>query len=174
MSNIDEVLTALRRVIRATDLQSKYLEKNVGLTAPQLLLLQLLGNRSTPTTSGTLAREMNLSQATVTTILDRLEARGLVNRERSRSDKRKVLVALSENGARTRNLAPAPLQEYFATQFLSLQDWEQAMIVAALQRIAQMMNAQNLDASPVLDVGPLDRESGMAEYKTRNKTHSVQ
>ncbi|NPU93581.1 MAG: MarR family transcriptional regulator [Gammaproteobacteria bacterium] len=153
-------------------MQSKYLEKTVGLTAPQLLLMQLLSTRNIPTTSGTLAKEMSLSQATVTTILDRLEVRGLVRRERSRSDKRKVHVALSEDGVKTLKLAPTPLQEYFVQQFQSLQDWEQTMIVSALQRIAHMMNAQNLDASPVLDVGPLDRESVPPSTKRRKKSRS--
>jgi hypothetical protein len=37
--------------------------------------MQLLGNRNVPTTSGTLTKEMSLSPAPVTTILDRLEAR---------------------------------------------------------------------------------------------------
>jgi hypothetical protein len=31
------------------------------------------------------------------------------------------------------------------------------MIISALQRVAQMMDAQHIDASPVLDVGVLDR-----------------
>jgi len=160
VNSIDDVLTALRRVIRATDLHSKHLEKTAGLTAPQLLLLQILQSRaSNKVTSGALADEMSLSQATVTTVLDRLEARELVQRQRSSSDKRKVYVTLTEEGARTLKLAPAPLQQYFAQQFQALEDWEQTMILSALQRIAHMMNAQNLDASPVLDVGALDRDT---------------
>ena len=42
MNSIEEVLVALRRVIRATDLHSKHLAKTTGLTAPQMLLLQIL------------------------------------------------------------------------------------------------------------------------------------
>lgn len=167
MNSIEDVLTALRRIIRATDLHSKHLEKTAGLTAPQLLLMQILSNRKDKMTSGALADEMNLSQATVTTILDRLELRGLVLRQRSTTDKRKVYVTLSDEGARTLKLAPAPLQQYFAQQFQALEDWEQTMIIAALQRIAHMMNAQNLDASPVLDVGPLDRDTPASAKKPR-------
>ena len=67
MERIDEVLVALRRIIRATDLHSKYLAKTTGLTAPQILLLQTLRNKGEDTVGG-LAKEMSLSQATVTTI----------------------------------------------------------------------------------------------------------
>lgn len=156
MSSADEVLTALRRVIRATDLHSRHLEKTVGLTAPQLLLLQTL-RQCGQVTIGSLAKDMNLSQATVTTVMDRLEERGLVTRTRSNTDKRKVFAALTESGDKLLINAPTLLQQQFIRQFQDLQDWEQAMILAALQRVAQMMDAQHLDASPVLDIGALDR-----------------
>ncbi len=156
MNAADEVLTALRRVIRATDLHSRQLEKSVGLTAPQLLLLQILRQRG-EVTIGALAREMNLSQATVTTVMDRLEERALVRRRRSDADKRKVFAALTEDGDKLLVNAPMLLQQHFIRRFQDLQDWEQAMILSALQRVAQMMDAQHLDASPVLDIGPLDR-----------------
>ena len=95
LNHIEEVLIALRRVIRATDLHSKYLAKTTGLTAPQILLLQTLRDKG-QVTIGELAQEMSLSQATVTTILDRLEKRGLVYRQRSQTDKRKVHAYLTE------------------------------------------------------------------------------
>jgi hypothetical protein len=50
-----------------------------------------------------------------------------------------------------------PLQYQFTRQFGDLQEWEQTMILASLQRVAHMMDAQHIDASPVLDVGLLDR-----------------
>jgi len=147
---------ALRRVIRATDLHSKYLAKTTGLTAPQILLLQTI-NKKSDVTIGELANDVSLSQATVTTILDRLETRKLVYRKRSDEDKRKVYVRLTDSGSDTLAHAPPLLQEQFIQQFSGLQEWEQTMIISALQRIATMMDAQNIDASPVLDVGTLDR-----------------
>ena len=96
MERVNEVLVALRRIIRATDLYSKHLAKNTGLTAPQMLLLQTLRNKGGETV-GAIAKEMSLSQATVTTILDRLEKKSLVIRERSTSDRRNVLVYLTDN-----------------------------------------------------------------------------
>lgn len=150
----------MRRVIRATDLHSKYLAKTTGLTAPQILLLQTIRDKG-EVTIGELANEISLSQATVTTILDRLEKRCLVYRERSKEDKRKVHAYLTEEGVNILKDAPIPLQDQFASQFNVLQDWEQTMIISSLQRIAQMMDAQDIDASPVLDVGLLDRQDAM-------------
>jgi DNA-binding MarR family transcriptional regulator len=162
LSSTDEVLVSLRRVIRATDLHSKYLAKTTGLTAPQILLLQTIRDKG-QVTIGELANEISLSQATVTTILDRLEKRNLVYRERSEQDKRKVHAYLTDTGVETLQAAPTPLQEHFTRQFGDLQNWEQTMIIASLQRVAQMMDAQHIDASPVLDIGIIDRHGALSE-----------
>ncbi|WP_237055804.1 MarR family winged helix-turn-helix transcriptional regulator [Microbulbifer sediminum] len=156
MDKIEEVLITLRRLIRATDLHSKQLVKTAGLTAPQLLLLQAIREKG-QVTIGALAKEISLSQATVTTILDRLEKRGLVYRERSSEDKRKVHAYLTDKGMDFIRDAPTPLQEHFVRQFRDLREWEQSMIISSLQRVALMMDAEHIDASPVLDIGDLDR-----------------
>ena len=158
VDTIEQVLICLRRLIRATDLHSKQLMKTSGLTAPQLLLLQAIQNKG-EVTIGELAQEISLSQATVTNILDRLEKRGMIFRERSHSDRRKVHAYLTDHGTAVLKDAPTPLQEQFVRQFSNLHNWEQSMILSALQRIAQMMDAQHIDASPVLDIGELDRQA---------------
>jgi DNA-binding MarR family transcriptional regulator len=162
LSSTDEVLVSLRRVIRATDLHSKYLAKTTGLTAPQILLLQTIRDKG-QVTIGELASQISLSQATVTTILDRLEKKQLVYRERSNKDKRKVHAHLTDRGIETLKEAPTPLQEHFVRQFGSLQNWEQTMIIASLQRVAHMMDAQHIDASPVLYVGAIDRQDNTSD-----------
>lgn len=162
LGRIEEVLVALRRVIRATDLHSKHLAKTTGLTAPQILLLQTIRDRG-EVTIGELATDVSLSQATVTSILDRLEKRELIYRERSKTDKRKVHAHLTDGAMEVLKSAPIPLQAQFTRQFGDLQEWEQTMIISALQRIAQMMDAQHIDASPVLDIGMLDRQNAGLE-----------
>ena len=158
MDQIDAVLIALRKVIRATDLHSKYLAKNTGLTTAQLLILQSIQNMG-EVSLGEISKKISLSQATVTSILDRLVDKGLVYRERSTEDKRKVHAYLTEDAVALIKDAPAPLQEQFTKQFEALNEWEQSMMISSLQRIAQMMDAEEIDASPVLDVGILDRKN---------------
>lgn len=156
MDHLEQVLTSLRRVIRATDLHSKRLAKISGLTTPQILLLQAI-RKLEGAAIGQLAEEVSLSQATVTSILDRLEKKEYIERERSTVDKRKVHVHLTDLGTEILRDAPTPLQEHFSRQFNDLQEWEQTMMIASLQRVAYMMDAEHIDASPVLDVGTLDR-----------------
>lgn len=153
MQRDEELLVALRRVIRAIDLRSKQLSKDVGLTGPQLLVLQNIG-KMPGIMVRQIAENINLSPATVTSILDRLEARELVQRVRSTEDKRRVGVFLTPTGETALNSAPLPLQEHFINRFSKLQDWEQSQMVATMQRIASMMDADEIDASPVLDISP--------------------
>lgn len=158
MDRIEEVLVSLRRVTRAIDLHSKYLMKTAGLTAPQMLILQTLRDQGDAIISD-IAGQVSLSQATVTSIIDRLEKRGLVTRARSSQDKRKVYACLTDEGFELIRNAPTPLQDYFKRQFGDLHDWEQTQILSSLQRLAQMMDAQHIDAAPLLDVGAIDRQS---------------
>lgn len=155
-NSLEDVLIALRRVIRATDLHSKFLAKTTGLTTPQMLLLQILSQKGAITV-GELAGGMSLSQATVTTILDRLEKRELVTRRRSTTDRRKVYVHLTETASAMLLEAPVPLQQQFAQRFGELEHWEQTQLLASLQRLASMMNASTLEASPLLHSGAVDR-----------------
>src|SRR5690606_3435315 len=107
-------------------------------------------------TIGVLARKISLSQATVTDIIVRLENRGLLVRERSETDKRYVYLHLTETGRKALANAPTPLQESFGKRFLELKEWEKSMILSSLQRLAELMDAEEIDASPILDPGPID------------------
>lgn len=152
MKRVDEVLVSLRRIIRATDIHSKKLSKHSGLTSPQLLILMAI-DKLGDVTIGTVAKDVNLSQATVTTILDRLEKRGLVQRVRSEVDRRRVHAKLTNEGHKIVADAPSPLQESFVEQFDKLPEWEQTMILSSLQKLAELMQASDIDAAPVLHVG---------------------
>ena len=166
MEVITEVLVALRRIIRATDLRSRHLMKIAGLTAPQLLVLRTIHQRG-ELSVGDLAHRISLSQGTVTSILDRLVARGLVTRERAREDRRKVLLRLSPEGKTVLQHAPQPLQDHFVSEFNALPSWEQHMILAALQRVSDMMNAGEIDAAPVLAIGALDQRESLPNEEYR-------
>ena len=156
MENSQRTLVLLRQIIRSTDMQDKEISRSTGLTLPQLMVMQTL-RESLRLTTGELAKEMALTQATVTSILDRLEKKSLIARERGTEDKRKVWVSLTDSGLELMKGAPTTQQDIFVRHFEDMQTWEQSMVVASLERVAFMLNAQHLDAAPVLDIGQLDR-----------------
>lgn len=147
-----QVLVALRRIIRATDLHSRRLLREYGVTGPQLLVLRAVGEQGERSSSA-LARGISVSLATVADIASRLESRGLVTRQRSFSDKRQVVVSLTEQGQRVLDAAPPPLQESFTRQLAELSEWEQTQMLAVLQRIVAMMEAEELPTGPIVTPG---------------------
>ncbi|MEX0617382.1 MAG: MarR family transcriptional regulator [Pseudohongiellaceae bacterium] len=144
----DEVIVALRRVIRSVELHSRNLVSTHGLTAPQATLLRALTDG--PITAGGLATRVNLSQGTVTDILNRLEQRGLITRERDEEDRRRVIVDLTDKSRTILKSSPPLLQTRFTSRFNALEDWEQSLLLASLQRIAHMMDADDIVVPPVL------------------------
>jgi len=158
----DDVLISLRRIVRATGRYSRRLSKEAGLTAPQLLVMQAILSEE-EMTMGEIAKSVSLSQATITSILDRLENRGLVERYRGKEDKRRVYAHVTEAGKALLQKAPTPLQVEFAQRFNQLENWEQTQILSSLQRVAAMMKAEDIDASPVLDLGAVDRAHKVLE-----------
>ncbi|MGI9280472.1 MAG: MarR family winged helix-turn-helix transcriptional regulator [Endozoicomonas sp.] len=150
----NDVLVSLRQIIRATDLHSKRMIKVCGLTIPQVMVLRAIATLGDVTVKR-ISQNVSLSQATVTTILNRLEDREYIERVRSTKDKRIVNARLTTAGRSVLATTPPLLHEKFIERFESLEDWEKTQLLSALQRVATMMDAESIDAAPVLDVGTL-------------------
>lgn len=148
----EAVLRSLRRIIRAVDLYSRKLVTQTGLSGPQLICLRQLASRA-PMQTSHLADAVNLSSATVCGILNRLEQRGLVVRERQEDDRRRVLVSLSEAGQDTVDHAPPALHDSFIFKLRALPPEQRAAIGQTLASIVSMMAADELDAAPILVPG---------------------
>ncbi|WP_263079133.1 MarR family winged helix-turn-helix transcriptional regulator [Endozoicomonas sp. Mp262] len=147
----NDVLVSLRRIIRATDLQSKRMIKVCGLTIPQIIVLRVIDTLGDVTVRK-ISQDVSLSQATVTTILNRLEERKYVERVRSSLDKRIVYARLTETGHSVLATAPTLLHEKFIERFEALDEWEKTQLLSSLQRVAAMMDAECIDAAPLLDI----------------------
>jgi DNA-binding MarR family transcriptional regulator len=156
----ESMLIAIRRVIRAVDLHSRHLAQSHALTGPQALLMRELAAAGELAPSD-LARRVSLSQATVTDIIKRLERRKLLSRLQDPNDRRKVRLRLTESGKDLQSHSPPLLQDTFVSRFADLQPWEQHMLLSTMQRIAALMDAQTLDAAPLLSSDPLDPEIPM-------------
>lgn len=157
----DLIVASIRRIVRAVDLHSRHLVDEHGITAPQLAVLAEAG-RLGGSSIGTIARGVHLSQPTVSGVLDRLERRGLVCRERSERDRRAVVVTVTEKGEQVLHESPSLLQDRFRQELAHLEGWERHWLLAALERIAAMMDAESIKAAPVLDA-PIRTEGGEIE-----------
>ncbi|MFN3239350.1 MAG: MarR family winged helix-turn-helix transcriptional regulator, partial [Pseudomonadales bacterium] len=114
MDRTNATLTALRRVLRATELHSKEVAQSVGLTPVQLRLLKFIGECEAGNAKY-LAVQMRVSQATVTALLDKLEQRHMIERTVSRYDRRQKMISLTPKGRQAIEEAPDPIQRLFAS-----------------------------------------------------------
>lgn len=147
-----QVVKAIRRIVRAIDLRSREVSRLTGLTIPQIVVLQGIRDLGEVTTKA-LSDNADLSSATVVTILDKLEEKGLIKRYRSVSDRRIVHAKLTGIGAEVAANLPGLLHQEFEKKFASLNSDERKQLVAAIEQIAEMMNAHKLDAAPILMTG---------------------
>jgi DNA-binding MarR family transcriptional regulator len=164
------ILRALRRITRSIALHSRQLAACSNITAPQLICLRAVIDNGQPITATAISREIHVSPSTVVGILDRLEDKGLVRRERGREDRRIVFVSATEAGVALAESTPSPLQKKMADALNELPELEQATITLSLERIVRLMESDGVTpvneeaVSPILEVpdGSVPPESGLA------------
>ena len=148
------VLQSLRRIIRAVEMHSKKLAHSHKITGPQLGCLAAI-KEDGPLTTTKLAQAVYLSPSTIVGIVDRLEEKMLVTRHRGSKDRRQVQIFLTEAGEQLLDRAPSALQDTLAEALKSLPELEQVSITLALEKIVDLMEAGKIEASPMLETGPL-------------------
>lgn len=94
---VDRTGRALQHYQRSVQAFDDAVGRWLGVGPADLRCLDFLSEG--PRTAGELAHGAGLRPAATTTLIDRLEARGLVRRTRSTEDRRRVLVAMTEEGA---------------------------------------------------------------------------
>ncbi|GGX70696.1 hypothetical protein GCM10011309_21060 [Litorimonas cladophorae] len=156
-TRVNDALIALRKIQQRTDQASKILAQTVGLTPSQLNVLLHLQDRG-ETSAGEIATLTHLKHATITALVDKMVERGFVSRRKSDEDRRKVWVKLEPEGEAAILSAPNLLQETFRTRFEKIPSWQQAMLVAALEQVASIIDAENIEAAPVLHSGAINEK----------------
>jgi len=155
MQPTTDLLTAiidnLRRVFQAINSKSKKAELETGLTGPQLWAIKVLAE-SAPIKLSDLARKMYLHPATVVGIIDRLEIRGLVERNRSRKDRRVVEIGLTKIGNQIVCQSPAVAQGLLLKGLEELSDNKLAVISEGLEQLAMILEAK--ESLPQLVLSP--------------------
>ena len=111
------LVTAARNVV---GLYRPILEP-LGLTHPQYLVMLALWERS-PRSLRELAGELALEPATLSPLVKRLEAQGLVTRARREGDERVLDVALTDDGRALRRRALAVPEQVMARTGMTVDD----------------------------------------------------
>jgi len=145
------VLTSLRRIIRTVNLESKRIEKEYGVSIPQLLCLHFLRKQPHYQASHKqLKDQLSLNASTITGIISRLEKKGLVAKLPRHGDRRVSLVTLTSRGEDLLINSPQPMHLKLSRKLEKLSQEELDNLQQAFVLISNFLEADEIDASPIL------------------------
>jgi DNA-binding MarR family transcriptional regulator len=142
-SMVAEIMDNIRRVFQVVNEQSKKVERETGLTGPQVWAIKVISEFA-PLRVSDLAKKMYLHPATTVGILDRLEKRGLIARTRSSGDRRVVDVTLTDEGRTFVESSPEVASNKITHGLESHDMSELTIIYQGLDRLTQILDATGL------------------------------
>lgn len=145
---IPEVVDNFRRIFQAVDMLARAIEKETGLTGPQLWALKILDNGA-PMRVSELARQMYLKPATVVGIVDRLEMKNLVTRNRSLEDRRAVDLELTALGRELAGRSPEVAQVMLVQGLSALTHEDFEVVAEGLRQVVRILGAEQLVPQPL-------------------------
>ena len=146
---IPEVIDNLRRIFQAVGEYYRAAERETELTGPQLWALKLLLD-SSPMRVSELARRMFLAPATVVGILDRLELKQLITRNRSTKDRRAVDLYLTEAGKEVVAKAPEVAQVVLVEGLAALTEEQFRSVSEGMKHVVRILGAEGIAPQPLL------------------------
>jgi DNA-binding MarR family transcriptional regulator len=143
---LTELAAALREMSDATVFHHMSIAERLGLHATDTKTMSVL-ERLGPMSAGEIAAHTGLASASVTNLVDRLEARGLVERAPDPADRRRVIVRVSPDAVA--GFAPhfAPMRKASEAMLAGYTLAELKIILDFVRRSAERLRAQTALAS---------------------------
>ena len=158
-----DILIKIRKIVRSIDIESKKIQRDYGVSIPQVLCLNFLNDSPNyQSTQGEIRKFLNLNSSTVSGIIDRLEKKGLLARLPKSGDKRVVNIALTSSGEKLLNSIPSLLHEQLSERLQKLEDEELIKVEQSLETLIGLLDIEQVEASPLItmesDLEDIDEE----------------
>ncbi len=148
-----EVLVKIRRIVRSINLESKKIQKEYGVSIPQVLCLGYLQRAPQfQSTQGEIRKYLNLNASTVSGIIRRLEKKGYLARLPKSGDKRVVNIALTTSGDQLLGKIPALLHEQLTEKLNRLEPDELERVQNGLDTLVKLLDIGSIEASPMITI----------------------
>ena len=149
-----DILIKIRKIVRSVDIESKKIQKEYGVSIPQVLCLNFLHETvNYQATQGEIKKFLNLNSSTVSGIVNRLEKKGLIARLPKSGDKRVVNIALTSAGDKLLGSIPSLLHEQLSEKLQKLDDSEIKKVEESLKTLVQLLEIEQVEASPLITLG---------------------
>ncbi|MFP4470415.1 MAG: MarR family winged helix-turn-helix transcriptional regulator [Bacteroidales bacterium] len=165
--NYTEILIHIRKIVRALNLESKRIQKEFGVSIPQLLCLGFLSeSKDYKATHKQVAEFLTLNRSTVTGIISRLERKGLVARLPKMGDRRVTYITLTSAGFKMLENSPRLMHERLASTLPKLPEKDLKNIDHSLKTLIGCIGIDQTDASPIFTIDdPLHVYEENTEHK---------
>lgn len=141
---VKQIIFLIRKLMHGAELYTKELNKKYSITSAQLnCLLAIYENGPLPPSQ--IARRMLVNSSTVTGVIDRLELKGLVERQRNSADRRVIYIRLTPNGKEMAKVAPPPIQQRVIDGLQQMPADELDQIILSLAKLTKMLDFQDLE-----------------------------
>lgn len=146
-----DILIKIRKLVRSIDIESKKIQKDYGVSIPQVLCLNFLHDSPNyQSTQSEIRKFLNLNPSTVSGIINRLEKKGYLARLPKSGDKRVVKIALTSAGDKLLDTIPALLHEQLSEKLQRLNADEVRMVESGLETLVKILDIGQLEASPMI------------------------
>jgi len=156
---IKDIVSDVRRLVRAVYLDASKISRRFGLTAAQNAVIRCLHSEG-PISSAELSRKLFVTPSNITGIIDRLEKKDLVARVRQESDRRVVMITLTQTGKKLGRALPDPVESRFISQLADLEPERVQFMAEAMNQILSLFDTRGIDDTP-LEWKPGDKESAL-------------
>jgi DNA-binding MarR family transcriptional regulator len=144
-----EIFSCLRRIINAVEIYSSKLKDKTGLNVSQLSCLLVL-EKTGPLSLSKLSKHVFLSPSMITSIVDQLEKKELVLRTRKSTDRRVIMIELTEKGKEVVKTAPPSFQEQLTSSLNHLKEEEKKSLFDTLNKFLSIIVSEVLIDSSLL------------------------
>jgi DNA-binding MarR family transcriptional regulator len=149
-ATISEIMQSLRRIFKAIQDYSHEVSEKFGITGPQLWALKTISQNESLSLKD-LSERMYLHPSTITGVIDRLEKKGYVTRNRDKMDRRVIYVQLTAEGKRLAKRAPSPAQGKMIYGLKNLKKKELDLIYDSVQRLVGIMEVEDVKVTFFFD-----------------------
>ena len=139
-----QIIFSIRRLIQASELYTKELNKKYQVSAAQLNCILTLYEYG-PLPPSKIANHMMVKSSTVTGVVDRLEKKGFVERMRNSPDRRVITIELTEAGKKLAQNAPPPIQQKVIDALKQTENAKKEQIVRSLNMLTGMLDVRDLE-----------------------------
>ncbi|MEH0155789.1 MarR family transcriptional regulator [Limibacter armeniacum] len=151
-----DILIDIRKIVRSINLESKRIEKQYGISIPQLLCLDYLKNKEDfQASNGELKNFLKLNASTITGLISRLEKKGLIAKLPKKADKRVSYITITAYGVKLLESIPPLMHERLTQKLQTMPEDELNQMQKSFKQIVKIMDIEDVDAAPIITYGDM-------------------